>query len=397
MYMDIQLVEFKQEVRHELDRILSYWVNYAVDVNNGGFAGKINNDNQVDDRAPKGSVLNSRILWSFSAAYNLTKKAQYLQLAERAYKYMVNYFIDKEYGGVFWTVDYQGKLLDSNKHTYAVSSAVYGLSEYYRASEDEQAKSLAIRLYEAIVKHSYDNQFGGYIEALSRDWKTAGDSKVSDKDANEKKSMNTHLHVLEAFSNLYRIWPDKMLKERIVELINIFLNRIIDPVSNHVILFFDDRWEAQGNLHSYGHDIEAAWLIQEAAEIIQDIALTEVVKQRSVAIADAAGDGLDADGGLWYEYNVDEQQLVKEKHWWSQAEAMVGYFNAWQITGDESYLRKALGSWGFIKKYILSPNGEWHWGVKDDYGIMRGEDKVGIWKCPYHNSRACMEITSRII
>jgi len=392
-----ELVNYKVEMQQELEKILAYWVKYTVDDKFGGFVGKIDNDNNVYTKAPKGSVLNSRILWSFSSAYNLTKKVQYLQMAERAFKYITNYFIDKDYGGVYWTVDYIGKPLDTKKQIYALSFAVYGLSEYHLAAEDEDAKRLAIELYETIVKYSYDKVNGGYIEALTREWKEIDDLRLSAKDANEKKSMNTHLHVLEGLANLYRIWPNATLKERITELINIFLNHIIDPKTNHLILFFDEQWNQKGDIQSYGHDIEAAWLMQEAAEIIHDEALIEKVKQRSVKIADAASKGLDKDGGLWYEYNANENHLIKEKHSWPQAEAMVGYFNAWQTTNEQHYLQQSLKSWHFIKNYILHKDkGEWYWGITDNYSPMQGQDKVGLWKCPYHNSRACMEINKRI-
>lgn len=395
--MRIQLEKYKNEMQHELHNILSYWINYTIDEKNGGFIGRIDNDNNIDEKAPKGSVLNSRILWSFSSAYNITKNEQYLKMAERAYKYISNYFIDREFGGVYWTVDHTGKPLDTKKQIYALSFAVYGLSEYFKSSHDEDAKRLAIELYETIVEHSYDKKNGGYIEALTREWKELDDLRLSAKDANEKKSMNTHLHVLEGFANLYLIWPDETLKQRIIELINIFLDHIIDAETNHLLLFFDEQWDRRGNIHSYGHDIEAAWLIQEAAEGIGDEALIEKIKLRSVKIVEAATEGLDKDGGLWYEYDADKKHLIREKHSWPQAEAMVGYFNAWQITKEESYLERSLKSWEFVKKYILNKyKGEWYWGVTDNYSFMPGQDKVGLWKCPYHNTRACIEILKRI-
>ena len=395
--MNDSLKEYKHEMQQELENILAYWLKYTIDVKHGGFVGRVDNDNNVDSEWPKGSVLNSRILWSFSSAYNTTGKVHYLQAAERAYKYITRYFIDKEFGGVYWSVDYKGNPLDTKKQIYALSFAVYGLSEYYLACKDEEAKKFAIDLYKTIVKYSYDKTNGGYIEALTRDWKEIGDLRLSAKDANEKKSMNTHLHVLEGFANLYKAWPDEGLKQHIVELINIFLNHIIDPNTNHLNLFFDEQWNSRANIVSYGHDIEAAWLIQEAAEIIHDDELFEKVKQRSLKIADAAAKGLDKDGGLWYEYDVSEDHLIKEKHSWPQAEAMVGYLNAWQISGDEEYLQKSLSSWKFVKNYILNKDkGEWYWGVTDSYAFMPNQDKVGIWKCPYHNSRACMEIVKRL-
>lgn len=395
--MQNKLDLYKKEMQQELEDILAYWMWYTIDDAGGGFVGRINKDNQVDATAPKGSVLNSRILWSFSAAYNLTGRGDYLTHATRAFHYIADHFIDKDFGGVYWTVDYKGNALDTKKQIYALSFAIYGLSEYYLACKEESAKQLAIELYESIVAHSYDSTYGGYIEALTRDWKEIGDLRLSSKDANERKSMNTHLHVLEGFANLYRIWQDEGLKERIKELIHIFLDHIIDPDTHHLILFFDDQWHSRSNALSYGHDIEAAWLVQEAAEILGDEALIERVKGRSVQVADAAARGLDQDGGLWYEKDLDQNHLVKEKHWWPQSEAMVGFLNAWQISGEESYLDKSVGSWHFVQNHILDQKGgEWVWGVKEDYSKMEGEDKVGVWKCPYHNSRACIEVIRRV-
>jgi cellobiose epimerase len=389
--------QYKKEAAQELMQILSYWKTHTLDHAQGGFVGRIDNEGNVYTDAPKGSVLNSRILWTFSAAYNHTGKEEYRAIADRAYRYLRDHFIDQQYGGVYWTVDHNGTPIDAKKQIYTLSFAVYGLSEYYLGSSNkEEARRLAIELYEAIVKHSYDHQYGGYIEALSRDWQVLEDLRLSAKDANEKKSMNTHLHLLEGFTNLYRIWPDEGLKKRLAELIHLFLHTIIDAKTNHLILFFDEAWTPKSSMVSYGHDIEAAWLLQEAAEVIGDEEFLEQVKDRSVKVARAALRGLDKDGGLWYEYDPATGHLVKEKHWWPQGEAMVGFFNAWQNTGEEAFLEASLNSWCFTKKYIIDKQyGEWFWGVKDDYSIMP-EDKVGLWKCPYHNSRACLEIMRRI-
>jgi mannobiose 2-epimerase len=396
--MKKELAQYKQEAERELQSILDYWMKHTVDDVNGGFVGKINHNDTVYPEAPKGSVLNSRILWSFSAAYNLTGNREYLPFAERAFRYLLDHFLDNEYGGVYWTVDHKGAPLDTKKQIYALSFAIYGLSEYNLATGDEAAKAAAIQLYLDIVAHSYDHQFGGYIEALARDWKELSDLRLSAKDANERKSMNTHLHVLEGFANLYRIWPDEGLKEKIRDLIRLFLDRIISAETHHLILFFDDEWNRKSNIISYGHDIEAAWLVQEAAEVIGDEGLLHEVKARSIRVANAAAEGLDSDGGLWYEYDGDEQHLIKQKHWWPQAEAMVGFFNAWQIGGDENHLQHSLHSWKFVQQTILDKKrGEWVWGVQEEYSLMTGEDKVGVWKCPYHNSRACIEIIRRIL
>lgn len=392
-----RLQKYKEEAEQELSEILHYWMTHTPDEAGGGFIGRIAHGNQKHPDAPKGAVLNSRILWSFSAAYNLIGTSSYLQMAERAFTYLKKYFIDKEHGGVFWSVTKDGDPLDTKKQIYALSFAVYGLSEYYKASADAEAKKAAIAMYRDIVAHSYDKTYGGYLEALSRDWKEINDIRLSAKDANERKSMNTHLHVLEGFANLYGIWPDEELKAKLNELVRIFLAHIIDKSTHHLILFFEDDWSPRSKIISYGHDIEASWLVQEAAEVLGDKLLLPEVKSCSLELAKAAARGLDADGGLWYEYDAFAHGLIKEKHSWPQAEAMVGFFNAWQNTGDEKWLNQSLESWQFVKQYIKDKTcGEWHWGVYEDYSPMSKEDKVGIWKCPYHNSRACIEIIQRI-
>ena len=397
LIMEKILEQYRLEMEQELENILAYWMKTTIDNDNGGFVGKVDQSGTIYFDAPKGSVLNSRILWSFSAAYNFTRKDQYLETAVRAFHYLADRFIDKEFGGVYWTLDYKGNPLDTKKQIYALAFAVYGLSEFYQASKNEHAKEMAIDLYNDIVEHSYDKKNGGYIEALSRDWNELNDLRLSAKDANERKSMNTHLHVLEAFANLYYIWPSEILKQQITELINIFCQYIISNKSDHLLLFFDDKWNSKSSIVSYGHDIEAAWLVQEAAEIINNELIILRLKNKSIALADAASEGLDNDGGLWYEYNPSTNHFIKQKHSWPQAEAMVGFFNAWQLTGEQKYLQYSLGSWEFVKNYIQDKkNGEWFWGVNEDYSLMTNEDKVGIWKCPYHNSRACIEIIKRI-
>ena len=395
--MEVDLEKYCDEMQQELTSILDYWMFYTIDSAHGGFVGRIAHDNKIDRDAPKGSVLHSRILWTFSAAYNLTGNKKYQEMAERAFEYIADKFIDKGFGGVYWTVDRNGCPLDTKKQIYALSFAIYGLSEFYQSSKEESAKEYAINLYHDIQNHSYDQKKGGYIEGLSRNWKELKDRRLSAKDANEKKSMNTHLHVLEGFANLYRAWPDKLLKERLIELVDIFLGRIISEETGHLLLFFDDDWNSRSGTISYGHDIEAAWLVQEAAGLVKDELSLLKVKDKSILLADAARKGVDKDGGLWYEYDAEKKHLIKQKHSWPQAEAMIGFFNAWQNTGDEKYLKQSWRSWEFVKNYMHDKHfGEWYWGVYEDYSPMSNEDKVGIWKCPYHNSRACIEIIHRI-
>ncbi|SFO91366.1 mannobiose 2-epimerase [Chitinophaga sp. YR627] len=386
----------KQELLQELKRILDYWATETVDEINGGFIGRISGHNVKDPYAVKGSVLNARILWTFSAAANLLKTDQYYTLATRAWDYLRSHFADKEHGGLYWTVDYTGKVVDSKKQVYAIAFSVYACSEYFKASGNEEAKQTAIGWYRDIRRHAYDNVYGGYIEACTANWQPLSDLRLSLKDANERKSMNTHLHVLEAWTTLYEIWPDEQLKADIQELLLLFDKHIIHPSTHHLQLFFADDWTVKSTLISYGHDIEAAWLLQEAAVVIGDEQAISRFSAQAINLVRAALKGMDKDGGLWYEYNTAEEHLITEKHWWPQAEALVGLINAWELSGDQYYLDKAMASWQFIQQFLLDKkDGEWYWGVGMD-GLPMDEVKVGLWKCPYHNARACMEVVKRL-
>jgi len=381
----------------ELENIFDFWITFTPDEKNGGFYGKIDHDNKVYPEAPKGSVLNARILWSFSAAYNLTQNPTYLKLAKQSFAYIDAFFIDKIYSGVYWTVDFQGKPLDTKKQIYALSFTIYGLAEYYKACQDVRALELAKQLFIAIEKYSFDPEKGGYLEAFAQNWDELPDLRLSAKDANEKKTMNTHLHILEAYTNLYRIWPDELLEKQIRGLIHNFLEYMIDPKTHRLILFLDENWQPKSDTVSYGHDIEASWLLLEAAEVLNDEMLLLQVKKESVAMARAAASGLDADGSMYYEYEPQHRHLSKDRHWWVQAEAMVGFLNAWQLTGGQAFFNQFENVWNYTRRHIIDKeNGEWVWGIRDDQTLMPGEDKAGLWKCPYHNSRALIEVIHRL-
>lgn len=389
--------ELKASLEMELTAILSYWMKYTPDNAYGGFYGKLGNDNIPVPEAPKGAVLNARILWTFAAAYNHTLNPLYLATANRAYNYFNAHFIDHTYGGVYWTVDHTGRPAETKKQVYAIAFALYAYSEYYKATGHPEVLTAAISLYNSIEQHSFDPVHDGYFEAFTRNWQEIADLRLSAKDANEKKTMNTHLHVVEAYANLYTVWPDEQLRTQIQRLLQLFYDRIIDRKSGHLHLFFDEQWQVKGNNISYGHDIEASWLLQEAAEIIGHTTLTAHYKELALVIVNATlQEGTDKDGGLWYEYETTPKHLVEEKHWWPQAEALVGFINAWQLQPHGPYLQHAQNTWHFIEQHIIDKtNGEWFWGVYKNYALIP-EDKAGLWKCPYHNARACLEGLKRL-
>lgn len=390
------LSSFKAELETELSLILDWWMHHMADEQNGGFYAGVSNDN-LPDGTEKGVVLNSRILWTFAAVHNFSPRPEYLQFAKRAFGFIEKNFVDYRYGGVFWSVDAKGKMKDGKKQIYGLSFCIYGLSEYYKATADHTALIIAKDLYNSIEQYSFDEKFGGYIEAFTREWYDAGDLRLSDKDDNERKTMNTHLHIIEAYANLYSVWPDEGLRQKIEGLLGYFDKYIFNYETHHLNLFMDDEWNVRSSLVSFGHDIEAAWLLQECAEAIQHVVYTGHFKKLAIMLADAAAKGIDAkDGGLWYEYEPKDDHWIKEKHWWPQAEAMVGFFNAYQLSGDEKYLGNSLNAFDFVKKHIKDKEkGEWFWGIEEDGTVIK-KDKAGFWKCPYHNGRACLELIKRI-
>ncbi len=386
----------RSELERELtERILPYWLAHTVDERDGGFVGRILPDGHVVPDAPKGSILNARILWSFAAASRALPDPAYHGAARRAHDYLQAHFWDPRHGGVYWMLDHRGQPLDERKHVYAQAFAVYALSEYASATGESAGLDRAKELFRLIEAHAADAVHGGYREAFGRDWTPVDDVRLSDKDAPERRSLNTHLHLLEAYTGLYRAWPDRGLRERLQALLELFLSTFHDPVRSHFRLFFDEDWTVRSHDVSYGHDIETSWLILEAADALEAPALR--ARTRTIALAVAAAtrrEGLDADGGLFNDGGPAGPR-PGEKHWWPQAEAMVGFVSAYRETGDEAYLEAAAGVWKFVKRRILDlEHGEWRWGMRAD-GTPTDDDKVGPWKCPYHNVRACLEVVKR--
>jgi cellobiose epimerase len=396
MNTETKLAELREAVSKNLtENILPFWMDHFKDEVNGGFLGRISGEGAVEPEAPKGAILNARILWAFSAAYRVLGRSDCRQMADRAFREIADRFYDREFGGVYWSLDAQGRPLDAKKQIYAIGFAIYGLSEYARATGQPEAKELAIRLFNDIEQHSFDPVNNGYLEALTREWEPIADMRLSEKDANERKTMNTHLHIIEPYTALYRVWPDEGLKERIKNLLYVFREKIMDKCSGHLQLFFDDYWNSRQDMVSYGHDIEASWLLHEAASVIgEDIdeLLPDIVK-----IAAAASEGYVPGAGMMYEMHRGSGAIDADRHWWVQAETVVGYLNIYQLTGDEDALRKACETWEFIDKHLVDrEGGEWHWSLKADGSINTVDDKAGFWKCPYHNSRMCLEIIERI-
>ena len=411
------------------NNILRFWLDKMQDKENGGFYGQMTGEGELVKTADKGGILNARILWSFSAAYRVLRKPEYLEAATRAKEYIIEHFIDEEFGGTYWSLDYKGNPKDTKKQFYAIGFMIYGLSEYARATGDHEALEYAIQLYECIEEHSLDKQYNGYIEACTREWGEIADMRLSELDANFPKSQNTHLHIIEPYTNLFRalkeldaienatndyglkpyvgqfttvnisVDPDIVirLEASLRNLINIFTDKILNPQTHHLDLFFDMDWKREaGALESYGHDIECSWLLHEAALVLGDDIVLKKVEPIVQMVAKASEKGLNEDGSMVHEANLDTGYVDTDRHWWVQAENVVGWINIYQYFGDEDALQKALNGWQYIKDNLIDrEGGEWWWSRDPQRNINRKDDKAGFWKCPYHNSRMCLEILER--
>ncbi len=380
-----------------LHNILPFWMTHTVDKENGGFYGEISNDLVVNSRASKGALLNARILWTYAAAYRRYKTPAYLDMAHYAYQSLIDLFWDDVYDGRYWEISAEGKPLKPRKQIYGQAFGIYAMAEYYAATGDHQALDKAVAILKAIENYSFDPTNGGYFEAYSRECQPVNDLRMSAQDLNEKKSQNTHLHILEAYTNLMRVWDNAHLRKQQTALIDTMLNRITNPQTHHLILFLDGDWTPKSDHVSYGHDIEASWLLLEAAEVVGDYDLIQAVKPRVLEMAQAVYEqGLDTDGAIFYE-SAPDGKVDKRKSWWPQVEAAVGFLNAYQLSGREYFLNATLKSWDFIEKNLVDrQHGGWFRFANPDAPNFKDEPKVSFWKCPYHNSRACMELSTRL-
>ena len=424
--MDERVKTMKREMQDVLqNNILRFWLDKMVDHENGGFYGRIDGHGGLHPDAEKGAILNARILWSFSAAYRVLGDEEYLKAATRAKDYIIDHFIDKEYGGVYWSLDSKGQPLDTKKQFYAIGFVIYGMSEYARATGDREALECAMQLFDCIEEHAFDHEHNGYIEACTREWGAIADMRLSELDANYPKSQNTHLHIIEPYTNLLRairelqasqscdyvpvlgsVLPTSVavpdaslltLHASLKNLIDIFTDKILNPETNHLDLFFEMDWtRGAGQLESYGHDIECSWLLHEAALVLGDEEVLNKVEPIVQLVAVASEKGLRPDGSMIHEANLDTGRVDDDLHWWVQAENVVGWYNLYQHFGDKDALDKAIRCWQYIKDQIIDyEHGEWHWSRHPDGSLNTVDDKAGFWKCPYHNSRMCLEIIER--
>ncbi len=336
----------------------------------------------------------SRILWTFAAACRFYKNNDYKPFADKARSFIENHFLDKKNGGVYWETDCDGAVVVNKKQVYAEAFTIYAYAEYFLAFGDQSALDFAMELFNKLETICLDKKNGGYFEAFSETWDKLDDVRLSDKDLNEPKGMNTNLHVLEAYTTLYEATKDARVGKALKDEILLYLNTIVDK-NNHVTIFFSEDWQPKTTEISYGHDIESTWLIWEAAEQLNDKALLNEIRPKILAMVDTfIAEGFDTEtNSTWYEYFPKTGKRDSDRHWWVQIEAVEGLANAYDMTGDKKYRDLALKQWDYIRKNVIDRvHGEWFWRIDDDGFPVDSEPKMGMWKCPYHNGRGLMHM-----
>lgn len=383
----------EKEMKQHLESvILPYWKR-LMDQTYGGYLGMVDFDLNVIESAEKGVILNSRILWFFSKAYLTLQDESLLPYAKHAYEFMINHCVDQEFGGVYWMMSFDGLVKEDMKHTYNQAFAIYALSAYYEATKEEKVIALAMKLFRLVEEKCTDSY--GYLEAFTKSWKLIDNEKLSENGLLADKTMNTLLHVLEAYTQLYQVTKNNEVKDKLIQILHIFLWKVYNPGRKRLEVFFDKKMDSITDLHSYGHDIEASWLLDEACKAIKDENLIKLTEDYTLELAktirDQALEG-DAVFNECFHGNVNKTRI-----WWVQAEAVVGFYNAYEKTGNAIYLDTSKRIWEFIKKYIVDQrkDSEWYWDLDETNHPSSRKPITEPWKCPYHNGRMCFEIIRR--
>ncbi len=385
----------KLEVRENLtSNILPYWLRLLDP--RGGFYGEVKADGTVLRDASRGVILNARIIWSFAAAYQAIPEKRYLMAAIHAKDWFLQHFCDHKFGGVYWSVAADGTREDTKKQLYAQGFAIYGLSELYKVTKDDEVLKAAVNIYRVVETFFADKEFGGYTEALARDFSPLEDMSLSAHDINADKTMNSHLHILEAYANLYQVWPDAGLKKAVERLLDIIGTKVMNA-DGHLQLYFRRDWSVLPGGISYGHDIETSWLALECAFALKDDAIVERVRPWALAMAQAGNEGLLPDGSMRYERLLDGT-FDDSRQWWVQAETVVGNLWLWKYHGIAGHFTcNAIRAWEFIRENLVdTEDGEWWWAILPDGSKDLSQPKAGFWKCPYHNTRMCLQVLSLV-
>ena len=373
-----------------IHNILPFWERLKDP--SGGYYGRITGDGNLVEDASRGAVLNARILWTYSALFRKLRHKDHLLMAAHAKDWFVEHFLDHKYGGVYWSLDHMGRRLVDKAQLYAQGFGIYALSEFYAATGDDEALKAAVNIYHIVERHFADPVYGGYVEALGRDFEPLEDMRLSEHDVNCQKTMNSHLHLLEGYANLYKVWPDPGLRERVNGLLDLLGTRIMNPATGHLELYFDRDWTVVPGGVSYGHGIEASWMALECALAVRDFDAVERTRALSRRLYAAGLEGLQPDGSLAYEVKASGEADAS-RQWWVQAESVIGNLWAWKYLSEPEGYKRAQKAWEYISNHLVDrEGGDWWWSCDAEGTPDRTADKAGEWKCPYHNVRMCLQV-----
>lgn len=375
------------------DNILPFWTSHICDPA-GGFFGAVRNDGVPVVTEDKGSVLNARILWTFSCAYRHFGLESHKAIADRAASYFLSHFIDNRHGGVYWSLRPDGTVSNNIKQSYATAFGIYGTAEHYRATGDMNSLEAAKKLFRTLQDKVHDSKWKGYYEVFGDDYNLT-DTDGVDGVSGAVKTMNSHIHIMEAYTTLYRIWPDSEVRDALVELVNILQNRLYSKRTGHLILYCDEKWKPLKDIDSFAHDIETSWLLTETADALGIDSMTATIRKQSLQMVDAALSGQRADGVMrdWH----DTSGYAGKLSWWAQCETIIGCVNAWQLSGEEKYLDTALKVWSYVKGHFIDHrHGDWLKNLNADGTPLAGDMKVSEWNCPYHSCRMGFEMLNRL-
>lgn len=377
--------------------LLPWWMKYSVDEENGGFYGAVGNDNVPDKTHSKFITLNARLIWTFASAYRILGDEEYLKYADRAFEYFCKHFYDAKNGGWYSRVDCKGDVIDDNKYIYGNAFAIYGLSEYCRATGNKEALRLAIETRDCLEKYVYDPEYKGFYESCRANWRVNPWGRGMNREPTDVKTMNTHLHLLEAYTALCRVDDSFKTRNSLRQQLYVMLNKIVDHDIHHYYYFQRRDWTPTTPEISFGHDIEGSWLMMETANVLGEPEALRATRDTCVNIARACYEqGRRKDGAMQTEYDPRTGEVSQFTSWWEQNEAVVGFLNAWQMTGEGKFLDASLETFEFINRCFVDHKlGGWFSILNADASAPRNPCKVNDGICPYHNGRMSFEIIER--
>lgn len=393
---DPRLAALAQLMSRELvDDLVPFWL-ALLDRFHGGHYTRMDERGTIDRKAPKSTVFVARLLWFLSTVGRALGHAQCLEQAARTQSFLLTRLRDGAHGGLFWSVTHEGRPADTVKHLYAHAFGIYGLSAHAIATGNAESLGAAKELF-VLLESRLRRPDGCYAESFDAAWRPIEDRRIAWHGGVATITANAHLHLVEAYTTLLRAWPSAGPRAALHDLVRLMLDRFVKPDGTGLHPALDGALEPLPGPPSYGHDIEASWLLEAAGDALDDPALRQRLRTVAAAMAQAAATGGQLrDGGFLSSPVRADATTLPPRVWWVQAEAVVGLVNAAQRGANRDMMSRAEAAWRFIERAMIDrERGDWFEAVDADGRPIPGRLKVGPWKEPYHQGRACLEIARR--